>query len=292
MSSATTYQDIHALKKLFAEAGETGIMASNALADILNATAPNAKAWPESTRKEWQEGCEHIFEGVKATDKLAPEQVRLLQAMLYTGIDTPMLREKYNQLFKALFPRCTNTAGILDAIGIDTVSDLAVAAGRLKVFAAIKEDATCWDAAFGLGKVLGLDEAACEVKVSQERERLVPLQDFLDRSVIILKGSAMEALIEKKSVNYADSQELHNAAREGLVTRLEITSQQSTLPTNSAGLRLPHGKPAPRPLKRMQPPPWPAAGTTAAPWSKSKGASKRRQLSRQTTSTAKTSRTS
>lgn len=225
MSSATTYQDIHALKKLFAEAGETGIMASNALADILNATAPNAKAWPESTRKEWQEGCEHIFEGVKATDKLAPEQVRLLQAMLYTGIDTPMLREKYNQLFKALFPRCTNTAGILDAIGIDTVSDLAVAAGRLKVFAAIKEDATCWDAAFGLGKVLGLDEAACEVKVSQERERLVPLQDFLDRSVIILKGSAMEALIEKKSVNYADSQELHNAAREGLVTRLEITSQ-------------------------------------------------------------------
>ena len=79
-------------------------MASNALADILNATAPNAKAWPESTRKEWQEGCEHIFEGVKATDKLAPEQVRLLQAMLYTGIDTPMLREKYNQLFKALFP--------------------------------------------------------------------------------------------------------------------------------------------------------------------------------------------
>ena len=92
MSSATTYQDIHALKKLFAEAGETGIMASNALADILNATAPNAKAWPESTRKEWQEGCEHIFEGVKATDKLAPEQMRLLQAMLYTGIDTPPLR--------------------------------------------------------------------------------------------------------------------------------------------------------------------------------------------------------
>ncbi len=226
MATTVSYRDIPHLKPLFADAAEKGIKSGNDLADILSSAPSKAAAWPEFLRDEWKKGMEEVFHDVTDKQELSAEQKKLLRAMLCVGLDTPLLRHLYQHLFLALYPKCQNAQGILEILGLlDEKSDLAAAGRRLEVFCAIRPGARFWDAAYGLGKVLSLDEEACEVLAEQERERRIPLALFLEKAVIPVVGGTLDKLFAKEtaSLGFTKLQDLRDAALESVITRLEPT---------------------------------------------------------------------
>ncbi len=226
MAQPVSYRDIKSLHALFCEAAENGIKAISDLANVLSNAASKASTWPEFTREEWKKGMEEVFHAVTDNDELSAEQQKLLRAMLNVGLDTPLLRRLYRHLFQALRPKCKNPQGILELLGLlDDKSDLDAAARRLNVFEAIQPGARFWDAAYGLGKVVSLDETACEVSAEQERERQIPLALFLEKAVLPVKDGTLDKLFDKKTdaLEFTKAQELRDSALESVVTRLEPT---------------------------------------------------------------------
>ena len=226
MATPVSYRDIKNLKALFADAAENGIKSINELTATLNNASSKASTWPEFTREEWKKSMEEVFHAVTDKQELSAEQQNLLRAMLNVGLDTPILRKLYRHLFQEICPKCKNPQGILELLGLlDDESDLDAAARRLRVFEAIVPGARFWDAAYGLGKVVSLDEEACEVSAEQERERQIPLALFLEKAVLPIKDGTLDKLFDKKTdaLDFTKAIELRDSALESVVTRLEPT---------------------------------------------------------------------
>ncbi len=228
MADSKSYQQTSQLTPIFQSAAERQIKSVDELAEILNVANYRFDQWPDDLKNSWVSGLTPIFEDGMAGAELSPEMRRLLRAMLDCGIDAPAFRNCYVALAKALFPNCTNIAGVITALGFNSPNVPVInCARRLKIFENLKTGDCCIDVLMGNnGYINKIDLDNCVVKfvangVQSERR----LENFLQSMTLIRDNSFIANLIRKNNVeNFASRKELDNAAKACIITLDKVTS--------------------------------------------------------------------